>query len=114
MGTACLFQGTDFLLHLIIETVLHITDIDHHIDFITAILQCLLHLGYLGLCHTVAQREAHYGTDIDFLPIGLMYSLNIAGRNADTCRMVSDCLLTKLFYILPGGKCLQLGMIHLL
>ena len=52
--SAFFFQGMDFFLYFLKQTVFHITDIDDHIDLVTTIFQCLTYFCHLCFCHAVA------------------------------------------------------------
>lgn len=116
-GDAGLTADSDDLLHLILDVGpvagLDLGEVDHVIDLVRAVGQCVLGLEDLGGDGGLAEGEADGGAGVD---VGageeLGAELGLDGIDGDHLEVVVLCLLAELLHVLARGVGVEVGVIN--
>ena len=105
-------DGLDLLQHLVIQAILHPTDVDDHVHLGHTVFHRVGSLEALGGGGVVAVGKTDDGADGDLAVHITRRLLHIAGGNAHAGAAVLDTVVADGLDLIPGGTLCQQRVVH--
>ena len=105
-------DGLDLIQHLVVQAVLHPTDVDDHVHLGRAVFHRVGSLEALGGGGVVAVGEADNGADGDLSVHIRRRLLHIAGGDTHAGAAVLDTVVADGLDLIPGGTLCQQRVVH--